>query len=52
LVDGLIYLHEHHKIAHLDLNTRNIMINNLEENPTIKIIDFGCSTIFRDEKVA
>ena len=42
LIDGLMYMHDNHKIIHRDMKPENIMLGGYNDD-TAKIIDFGLS---------
>ena len=49
LTEGLLHLHEN-LIVHLDIKPDNILIENANNSMNVKLIDFGCSLKFFDNK--
>ena len=46
---GLAYMHRH-DILHQDVAARNVMLNNVSDQPTCKLCDFGENVVYRDHK--
>lgn len=47
IFEGLVSMNKH-KIAHLDIKTKNLMIKETDKNKAFKLIDFGISMPFED----